>query len=117
MSLENGAGPHDCGEHLVNYVCRRAGNCKQAGRYGACSYSDGSRCEVNDLYPQTPFTKGSVVMHQSGALYTILVVPDNRKLEVCNLPFYEYKCNTTGVVWLRRYDEMEDGRFLPKEIA
>jgi len=30
------------------YTCKRATKCNQAGQHEACTYSDGSRCEVDD---------------------------------------------------------------------
>lgn len=34
---------------MKEYTCRRAEKCNQTGDHQACTYSDGSRCEVNDL--------------------------------------------------------------------
>ena len=42
------------------YTCRRAAVCRQAGEYQACTYSDGSRCEVDDA--QELSTKREFIM-------------------------------------------------------
>ena len=62
------------------------------------------------------FIKGDIIEHHKGMLYKINVVPDDRRLECCDEPFYEYEDVRSGQEWIRRQDEMEDGRFTPVKI-
>lgn len=52
-----------------------------------------------------------IIMHQRGGLYQIKKIPDDRRLEHNNEPFYEYESMDDGKVWLRSQSEMEDGRY------
>lgn len=43
---------------MKEYTCRQAEKCNQAGKHQACTYSDGSRCEIDDpkeLAPRVRF--------------------------------------------------------------
>lgn len=33
---------------MKKYTCKRAMKCKRAGQYICCTYSDGSRCDIDD---------------------------------------------------------------------
>ena len=57
------------------------------------------------------FGPGEEVLHTKGGRYVITAVPDNRRLEYCNEPFYEYVSVADNSIWIRRQSEMEDGRF------
>lgn len=64
------------------------------------------------------FKIGDTVIHKKGYIYIIVAVPDeNRRLEECNEPFYEYtKKSTQSVVWSRAKSLMEDeSRFKLRE--
>ena len=58
------------------------------------------------------FKIGQTVRHlKSGNEYKILSEPDEKhKLECCNESFYSYGC-VNSIIWYRRKNEMEDGRF------
>lgn len=59
------------------------------------------------------FKVGQLVKRINGGTHKILSVPDEqRKLEHCDEPFYEYESVSSGEVWLRCQSEMEDGRFV-----
>lgn len=57
------------------------------------------------------FSQKQVITHKKGGLYIITAMPDQRRLESSNTPFYEYLSLDDGQVWLRDQEEMEDGRF------
>jgi hypothetical protein len=62
------------------------------------------------------FNKNHVIRHAKGGLYKINAVPDSRRLEHNNQPFYEYESIDDGQTWLRSQAEMEDGRFTLTEL-
>lgn len=58
------------------------------------------------------FILGQTIGHRNGGTYRVVELPQkNKLLEDCALPFYGYECLATAVIWHRRHDEMEDGRF------
>lgn len=75
-----------------------------------CTYDS----EYALLIKAGPFVEGQIVKHlKSGNKYIILKTPnEDDRLEYCDLPFYKYQSLATGKVWNRRFDEMEDGRFI-----
>ncbi len=64
------------------------------------------------------FNYSDTVIHKkTGNDYTINDVPkENRRLEYCNEPFYEYTDSHDGIRWYRCKSEFEDGRFELKPI-
>ena len=60
------------------------------------------------------FESGDIVEHvKSGIKYTIFSTPSKeRQLEYCRKPFYGYAEICGSIMWMRRQDEMEDGRFV-----
>ncbi|MNU19592.1 hypothetical protein D3C71_78230 [compost metagenome] len=56
-----------------------------------------------------------VVHKKTGGHYCIVGLPDANRLEATNEPCYCYK-DGNGVVWHRKQDEMEDGRFVHKPV-
>lgn len=57
------------------------------------------------------FKQKQRIIHEHGYPYVIEKIPDNRKLESCNEPFYEYRSISTDEIWIICQSEMEDGRF------
>lgn len=49
---------------------------------------------------------------KSDGVYVILIDSSACRLEATNTPAYAYRGLLAGPVWVRRADEMEDGRFV-----
>ena len=57
-----------------------------------------------------------IVKHKKGRVYKIKNVPVHyKRLEYCDEEYYEYEDCVTGIVWIRRKSQMEDGRFIINE--
>ncbi|MBE0506704.1 MAG: hypothetical protein IBX50_08285 [Marinospirillum sp.] len=69
--------------------------------------------KVRGELPQPRDSQPRRVHHRNGGIYMIIKEPDDRLLEDCGEPFYEYENVHSGQIWLRRQSEMEDGRFVP----
>lgn len=69
--------------------------------------------KVRGELPQLRDSQPRRVRHRNGGIYKIIRKPDDRLLEDCGEPFYEYEDVQSGQIWVRRQSEMEDGRFVP----
>jgi len=59
------------------------------------------------------FKESQILKHVgNNMLYAIVTTPNSRKLSGIGEEFYEYKCISSGEIWIRCKSEMEDGRFL-----
>jgi hypothetical protein len=67
--------------------------------------------------PESMFKLGDKIRHvKTGQVYSITETPlQHLRLEASNSMFYAYM-GSTGIVWYRSIEEMEDGRFIKCEV-
>ncbi len=77
---------------------------------GDCLSKNIVRMEIPAL---AKFPAGTVLMHQKGGTYVVILTPDVCTLEASRKPAYAYLClETTKKIHVREQEEMEDGRFI-----